>query len=219
VGIALDGDADRLVVADERGNLVDGDQVLAVIAGSWRDQGRLSGGSVVATVMSNMGLERHLRGLGVGLHRTRVGDRHVGERMRETGCNVGGEQSGHVILSDFGTTGDGLVAALQMLAVMVSGGRRASECLRRFEPMPQSLVNVRVAWSGDPAADPAVAEVVRAASAALGEDGRVLVRASGTESLVRVMAEGGDEGSVRSAAEQVAAVVEARAAQLASAPA
>jgi phosphoglucosamine mutase len=145
LGIALDGDADRLVLVDEEGTTIDGDQILALIAQSWLRDGRLRGGGVVATVMSNMGLERLLRNDGLQLHRTAVGDRYVGERMREAGCNLGGEQSGHMIMSDFGTTGDGLVAALQVLAMLVEDKRPASEVCRRFTPLPQKLVNIRYA--------------------------------------------------------------------------
>ena len=145
LGIALDGDADRLVMADEQGELIDGDQILALIARSWADAGRLRGGGIVATVMSNLGLERFLASQGLALHRTQVGDRYVAARMREVGINLGGEQSGHVILSDFATTGDGLVAALQVLAVIVEQGRTAREVCRVFTPLPQLLKNVRFA--------------------------------------------------------------------------
>jgi phosphoglucosamine mutase len=163
LGIALDGDADRLVLADEKGRIVDGDQILALIAGSWHRQGRLTGGGVVATVMSNLGLERHFGAMGLALHRAAVGDRYVGERMRETGCNLGGEQSGHVILSDFATTGDGLVAALQVLALLVEEKAPASEVCRRFDPLPQKLVNIR--YTGpSPLGDPEVEEAITAAS-------------------------------------------------------
>ncbi|HYZ32660.1 MAG TPA: phosphoglucosamine mutase [Crenalkalicoccus sp.] len=195
LGIALDGDADRLVLVDERGRVVDGDQILALIAQSWHRDGRLRGGAVVATVMSNMGLERCLAAQGVGLLRTAVGDRYVGEKMRESGCNLGGEQSGHVILSDFGTTGDGLIAALQVLAVLVEEGRPASEVLRRFDPLPQRLENVRYAGAS-PLADPAVREAIAAEEARLGARGRVLIRASGTEPVIRVMAEAEEEALV-----------------------
>ena len=187
LGIALDGDADRCVLIDECGQVVDGDQMLGLIARSWHRQGRVSGGAVVATVMSNMGLERQLDALGLGLLRTPVGDRYVGERMREVGCNVGGEQSGHMILSDFGTTGDGLVAALQVLAVLVEEQRPASEVCRVFAPLPQRLVNVRYAGAS-PLTDPRVLEAIAEQEAFLGTRGRVLIRASGTEPLIRVMA-------------------------------
>jgi len=192
LGIALDGDADRLVLVDELGHVIDGDQILALIADRWAAQGRLTGGGIVATVMSNMGLERHLAGRGLALHRTAVGDRYVGERMREAGCNLGGEQSGHMIMSDFGTTGDGLVAALQVLAVLLEEKRPASVACRRFTPLPQQLVNIRHA-GGAPHKRPEVAAAIAAEEAALGARGRVLIRASGTEPVIRVMAEAEDE--------------------------
>ncbi len=211
LGIALDGDADRLVLADEQGRIVDGDQILALIAGSWQRDGRLKGGGVVATVMSNLGLERHLAGMGLALHRTRVGDRYVAERMRESGCNLGGEQSGHMILSDFATTGDGLVAALQVLALLVEDGKPASVVTNRFTPLPQKLVNVRFTGAS-PLKDPEVERAIKAAGERLGARGRVLVRASGTEPLIRVMAEAEDEAEMRAAAEGIAEVIRLRAA-------
>jgi phosphoglucosamine mutase len=193
LGIALDGDADRVVLVDELGQLIDGDQILALIASSWAQQGRLKGDALVATVMSNMGLERYMKAKGLALHRTNVGDRYVSERMRETGCNVGGEQSGHVILTDFGTTGDGLVAALQVLAVLVEQKRPASEVCRQFETLPQRLVNIR--FTGvSPLKDAGVQSVIAAEEKALGEAGRVLIRASGTEPVIRVMVEAEEEG-------------------------
>ena len=195
LGIALDGDADRLLLSNERGELVDGDQILGLIAQSWGRAGRLTGGGVVATVMSNLGLERFLAGQGVELHRTKVGDRYVVERMRADGINVGGEQSGHMILSDFATTGDGLVAALQVLAVLVEQGRPASEACRLFDPLPQRLRNVRFTGRA-PLAHPHVLAAVAAAEAELGTKGRLLLRPSGTEPVVRVMAEGEDEAMV-----------------------
>ncbi|UFN47452.1 phosphoglucosamine mutase [Roseomonas sp. OT10] len=205
LGIALDGDADRLVLCDEQGAIIDGDQILALVAETWAAQGRLRGGAVVATVMSNLGLERRLKAKGLELLRTKVGDRYVGERMRETGCNLGGEQSGHVILSDHGTTGDGLVAALQVLAALVEEGRPASEVCRRFEPLPQKLVNLRHA-GGDPLGDEAVRAAIAEAEARLGRRGRVLIRPSGTEPVIRVMAEAEEESLVE---ETVAGLVEA----------
>ena len=211
LGIALDGDADRLVLADEKGQIVDGDQILALVGQSWAKQGRLAGGAVVATVMSNLGLERYLGAQKIGLKRTKVGDRYVSERMREDGCNVGGEQSGHLILSDFGTTGDGLVAALQVLAVLAEEGRPASEVCRRFEPLPQRLVNVRHA-GGAPLSDPVVKAAIAAAEERLGSRGRVLIRASGTEPVIRVMAEAEDEAMVEATVEELAATIRARAA-------
>ena len=195
IGIALDGDADRMVVVDEKGQVVNGDQVIAVIAESWRDDGRLARPGVVATAMSNLGLERHLAGLGLGLERTAVGDRYVIERMREKGYNVGGEQSGHVIFSDYATTGDGLVSALQVLAVVRKVGRPVSEVCRRFEPLPQVFRNVRFT-GGKPLEHPAVAKAIADATARLGDRGRLLVRPSGTEPVIRVMGEADDRALV-----------------------
>jgi phosphoglucosamine mutase len=169
---------------------------------------------VVATVMSNLGLERHLGGMGLALHRARVGDRYVAERMRESGCNLGGEQSGHMILSDFATTGDGLVASLQVLALLVEEGRPASEVCRRFDPLPQTLVNIRYTGAS-PLGDAEVDRAIAAAGAKLGGRGRVLVRASGTEPLIRVMAEAEDEAEMRAAAEGLASLIRARAAAMA----
>jgi phosphoglucosamine mutase len=204
LGIALDGDADRVLISDERGELIDGDQILALIARSWHAAGRLRGDRIAATVMSNLGLERFLGGLGMGLDRTKVGDRYVAERMRECGLNVGGEQSGHLILSDFATTGDGLVAALQVLAVLVEQGRPASEVCRVFTRLPQLLRNVRFAGTSPLRAAP-VQAAIAAAEARLAGSGRLLIRESGTEPLVRVMAEAEDNGLV---AEVVAALCE-----------
>jgi phosphoglucosamine mutase len=195
LGIALDGDADRLLVADERGELTDGDQILALIAQSWAESGRLSGQGIVATVMSNLGLERHLTAQGLTMHRTKVGDRYVVERMREVGMNLGGEQSGHVILSDFATTGDGLLAALQVLAVIVERGRSAREVCRMFTPLPQLLKNVRFAGPS-PLRGRRVKAAIAAAEAELNGTGRLLIRESGTEPLVRVMAEAEDEALI-----------------------
>jgi phosphoglucosamine mutase len=192
LGVALDGDADRVVLVDDRGNLIDGDQVLALIASSWRADGRLKGGAVVATVMSNLGLEKHLRGLGLELLRTKVGDRYVVERMREQGCNVGGEQSGHIILSDFATTGDGLLAALQVLAVIRQQDRPASEVTQVFTPLPQRLRNIRVERRLD-LATPELVRLLDQEQARLYGTGRLLVRASGTEPVIRVMVEAEDE--------------------------
>jgi phosphoglucosamine mutase len=195
LGIALDGDADRLQIADENGELVDGDQILGLIAQSWQQDGRLRGGGIVATVMSNLGLERHLAGLGLQLDRTKVGDRYVAEQMRATGMNVGGEQSGHLILSDFATTGDGLLAALQVLAVLVRQDRPASEVCQVFERLPQRLKNVRFTGTS-PLREVHVQAAIRAAEVRLNGTGRVLIRESGTEPLVRVMAEGEDSAVV-----------------------
>ncbi|MGX9962886.1 phosphoglucosamine mutase [Roseomonas sp. F4] len=211
LGIALDGDADRLALCDEQGRIIDGDQILATIAGAWQRDGRLTGGGVVATVMSNLGLERHLEGLGLALHRTKVGDRYVGEKMREAGCNLGGEQSGHVILSDFATTGDGLLAALQVLALLVEEKRPASEVCRRFTPLPQLLENIR--YTGpSPLNDAEVMGAIAAASTRLGARGRVLVRPSGTEPLIRVMAEAEDAAEMRAVVAELAGLIRARAA-------
>jgi phosphoglucosamine mutase len=192
LGIALDGDADRLVLVDEEGTVIDGDQILALIAERWHAEGRLRGDGVVATVMSNMGLERMLEGKGLVLHRTAVGDRYVSERMREIGCNLGGEQSGHMIMSDFGTTGDGLVAALQVLALLVEEKRPASEACRRFTPLPQKLNNLRHS-GGKPLARPEVKAAIAAEEAELNGKGRVLIRESGTEPVIRVMVEAEEE--------------------------
>ena len=191
VGIALDGDADRMMVIDEKGHVVDGDQIIAVIAESWRDEGRLAKPGVVATIMSNLGLERHLDGLGLALERTAVGDRYVIERMREKGYNVGGEQSGHIILSDYSTTGDGLVAALQVLAVVHKLQKPVSEVCRRFEPLPQILRSVRFS-GGRPLDNPDVAKAIADATARLGSSGRLVIRPSGTEPVIRVMGEAED---------------------------
>ncbi len=199
LGIALDGDADRVVLCDESGRVVDGDQILALVGETWAASGRLRGGAVVATVMSNLGLERRLGSLGIGLHRTRVGDRYVGERMREAGCNLGGEQSGHLVLSDYGTTGDGLVAALQVLAALVEEGRPASRICRRFEPLPQKLVNVRYPAGAAPLDDPAVRAAIAEQERAMSGRGRVLIRTSGTEPVIRVMAEHEEEDAVLAA--------------------
>ena len=210
LGIALDGDADRLVLVDEQGSVVDGDQILALIADSWAREGRLRGGGIVATVMSNMGLERFLKAKGIALHRTPVGDRYVGERMREIGANLGGEQSGHMIMSEFGTTGDGLVAALQVLAVLVEERRPASEACRRFAPLPQKLVNIRYAGAS-PFKDIGVKALIAEEEAALGEAGRVLIRASGTEPVIRVMVEAEDEVRLDTAMERLCGAIRAKA--------
>jgi phosphoglucosamine mutase len=211
VGIALDGDADRVVIADENGRLVDGDQILAVIAGSWRDAGRLHGNGIVATVMSNLGLERHLHDLGLSLVRTKVGDRYVVEEMRRGGYNAGGEQSGHVVLSDFTTTGDGLVTALQVLSVVVQSGKPVSEVCRRFEPVPQLLKSVR--YKGrSPLDDDAVKAVVEAGRARLGDAGRLIIRPSGTEPVIRVMAEGDDDRLIAKVVNDIVASIDRHAA-------
>ena len=202
LGIALDGDADRLIVVDENGKIIDGDQLMATIASGWARQGRLRGAGLVATVMSNLGLERHLTAQGLGLVRTKVGDRYVLERMRSDGYNVGGEQSGHIILSDYATTGDGLVAALQVLAEIVRAGAPASEVLHRFDAVPQLLKNVRFK-GGRPLEDARVQDVIAAAEAELNGAGRLVIRPSGTEPVIRVMAEGDDAGQVEAVVDRI----------------
>ena len=202
IGIALDGDADRLLIVDERGHVVDGDQLLAVIAESWKEDGRLQRAGLVATVMSNLGLERHLAGLGLELVRTPVGDRYVLEHMRTHGYNVGGEPSGHIILSDYTTTGDGLIAALQVLAVVKRGDKPVSELCHRFEPLPQVLKNVRYK-KGAPLDDAQVRSVIASAERKLGHGGRLIVRPSGTEPVIRVMGEGDDRNLVESVVDDV----------------
>jgi phosphoglucosamine mutase len=206
LGLALDGDADRVILADEQGALVDGDQTLALIAETWADAGRLTGGGVVATVMSNLGLERLLASRGLKLLRTKVGDRYVAAAMRQGGFNLGGEQSGHMIMSDFATTGDGLVAALQVLGAVVQSGRKASEVCRRFEKLPQVLVNVRY-QGASPLDKLPVQEAIAAAEASLAATGRLLIRPSGTEPVIRVMAEGEDEALVESVANELAGLI------------
>jgi phosphoglucosamine mutase len=210
IGIALDGDADRLVICDERGVVVDGDQIMALIAGAWARDGRLQAGGVVATVMSNLGLERFLNHKGLNLERTAVGDRHVMQRMREGGFNLGGEQSGHLILSDFSTTGDGLIAALQVLAVMKAEDKPMSALARQFEPAPQRLENVRHS-GGKPLDNARVKDAIATAEAKLTGTGRLVVRASGTEPLIRIMAEGDDEKLVEKLVKDIAVAVKAAA--------
>ncbi|MBM3928532.1 MAG: phosphoglucosamine mutase, partial [Sphingomonadales bacterium] len=210
IGIALDGDADRLIVVDENGDIIDGDQLMATIASGWARQGRLKGGGLVATVMSNLGLERHLAAQGLGLIRTAVGDRYVLEKMRSSGYNVGGEQSGHIILSDYATTGDGLVAALQILAEVVRAGAPASEVLRRFEPLPQLLKNVRFSGT-QPLENETVKAVIASAESELEGKGRLLIRKSGTEPLIRVMAEGEDKAQVETVVDRIVEAVKAAA--------
>jgi phosphoglucosamine mutase len=195
IGIALDGDADRLIIVDEHGKVIDGDQIMALIGKSWAAAGKLRGGGVVATVMSNLGLERCLKAQGLTLERTAVGDRYVLERMRQGGFNVGGEQSGHMILSDYATTGDGLVASLQVLAEIMRQNKPASEVLNQFEPVPQLLKNVRFS-GGKPLEAAAVKSVIADAEAELNGTGRLVIRPSGTEPVIRVMAEGDDAAQV-----------------------
>jgi phosphoglucosamine mutase len=208
IGIALDGDADRLVICDEKGQVVDGDQIMALIASAWAAQGRLAGGGVVATVMSNLGLERFLGEKGLTLERTAVGDRYVMQRMREGKFNLGGEASGHIILSDFSTTGDGLISALQVLAEMVRTGQPMSALARQFQPAPQKLENVRFT-AGKPLESDKVKAAIAEGTARLNGCGRVLVRASGTERLIRVMAEGDDEKLVSQVVAEIAGAVRA----------
>jgi len=206
IGIALDGDADRLAICDEKGRVVDGDQIMALIADNWARRNRLAGGGVVATVMSNLGLERFLSERNLRLERTAVGDRSVMMRMREGGYNLGGEASGHIILSDFSTTGDGLLAALQVLAVLKAGDRPMSALARQFEPAPQKLENVSFT-SGRPLEADGVKAAIADAEQKLGAGGRVLVRASGTEPLIRVMAEGDDEALVSQVVREIVGAV------------
>jgi len=208
IGIALDGDADRLIIVDENGRMVDGDQLMALIAISWAKRGLLEGDGIVATVMSNLGLERFLATNGLELIRAPVGDRYVLEAMRERGCNVGGEQSGHIILSDYSTTGDGLIAALQILACLVESGRPASELLHQFDPLPQLLKNVRYG-RGDPRDLESVQSIITSAEKALEGNGRLLIRKSGTERLIRVMAEGEDEKLVEQVVDSICEAMKA----------
>lgn len=211
VGICLDGDADRVMILDENGEVADGDQLMALIAGRWAKAGKLKGGTLVATVMSNLGLEHFLQGQGLRLERTAVGDRYVVEAMRAGGWNLGGEQSGHVVMTDFATTGDGLLAGLQFLAAMVETGQPASALSRQFDKVPQLLRNVRY----DPQHTPLAAETVKGAIAAgearLNGSGRLLIRKSGTEPLIRVMAECTDEALLTMVVEDIVAAVEAAA--------
>ena len=194
LGICLDGDADRVVLIDEHGRLADGDQFMALIATRWAREGRLAGDTLVATVMSNLGLERHLEDQGIALKRTPVGDRHVVEAMRAGGHNLGGEQSGHIVMTDYATTGDGIIGALQFLAAMVETGETASSLSQVFEPVPQRLVNVRFAEGKAPLGSDRVQTAMAEAERELGSDGRLLIRESGTEPLIRVMAEAVDPG-------------------------
>ena len=208
LGIALDGDADRVIVVDEKGRIVDGDQLMAAIGLSWAKRGLLRGGGIVATVMSNLGLERFLAGHGLELIRTQVGDRYVLEAMREGGYNVGGEQSGHIILSDYATTGDGLVASLQILAFLIQSGKPASELLHLFDPLPQLLKNVRFG-GGAPLDSDTVKSAIAAGEARLEGSGRLVIRKSGTEPLIRVMAEGEDDRIVEEVVDSICEAVKA----------
>lgn len=206
IGVALDGDADRVLIVDETGAVIDGDQLMALIAESWAADGLLRGNGIVATVMSNLGLERFLEGNGLTLERTKVGDRYVVEHMRKHDFNVGGEQSGHIVLSDFATTGDGLVAALQVMACVQRMGRPVSEVCRRFEPVPQILKNVRHS-GGNPLNDALVKTAIADAESTLGSSARLVIRPSGTEPLIRVMAEGDDRDQIESVVDQLINVI------------
>lgn len=207
IGLALDGDADRLIVVDEKGDVVDGDQIMGALALFMHEQGTLQGGGLVSTVMSNLGLERALAEKGLKLERSQVGDRYVVEAMRAGGYNLGGEQSGHLVLSDYSRTGDGLLAALQVLNLMKETGKKASEALNVFTPVPQLLRNVRFE-SGSPLEETTVKDAIKQAEETLSNDGRVLVRASGTEPVIRVMAEGDDSAKVESVVSNICAAVE-----------
>lgn len=211
LGVALDGDADRLVLADERGDLIDGDQMLALLATHWQTEGMLRGDAVVATSMSNLGLERHLESCGLHLQRTQVGDRYVVEQMRRSGCNLGGEQSGHIIMTDFATTGDGLLAALQILAILCRQQRPLSEFGRVFTPLPQRLRNCRLNGGTRPLETSAVQACIDAAHARLGDRGRLLVRPSGTEPVIRIMVEADDDVLLDLILDDVAAAIESHA--------
>jgi phosphoglucosamine mutase len=208
LGICLDGDADRVMILDENGQVADGDQLMALMAARWAAQGRLKDGTLVATVMSNLGLERFLTGRGLRLERTAVGDRYVVEAMRKGGWNLGGEQSGHIVMTDYATTGDGLLAGLQFLAAMIETGQPASALVRQFDTVPQLLKNVRYAAGAQPLAAPEVAQVIEAAKARMGQGGRLLIRKSGTEPLIRVMAECSDEGLLTEVVDEIVAAVE-----------
>lgn len=209
LGIALDGDADRVIMVDEKGNRIDGDQLMGLIAKFWQQSGALKNNTVVATVMSNLGLERYLNDLGMTLERASVGDRYVVEKMREGGFNLGGEQSGHMVLSDFTTTGDGLVAALQVLAVLKAENKPLSQIAKVFTPVPQILESVRFTKGAKPLEDKVVKAAIDKAGQALDREGRILVRASGTEPVIRVMAEGDDEAKVRQVVAEVCATIKA----------
>ncbi|EIE52043.1 phosphoglucosamine mutase [Salipiger aestuarii] len=209
IGICLDGDADRIILIDETGTVADGDQLMALLAGRWADEGRLKGGVLVSTVMSNLGLERFMTARGLRLERSKVGDRYVVEAMRANGWNLGGEQSGHIVMTDYATTGDGLMAGLQFLAEMVRTGQPASALARRFEPVPQLLKNVRYAAGQTPLETASVQGAIAEAEARLDGKGRLLIRKSGTEPLIRVMVECEDDGLLRQLVDGIVAEVEA----------
>ena len=206
IGIALDGDADRVIICDEKGHVIDGDQIMALVASSWAQRGQLKGGGLVATIMSNLGLERFMEGQGLSLARTKVGDRYVVEHMRGHGFNVGGEQSGHIVLSDYATTGDGLLAALQVMAEVVRQGKPVSEDCKLFDPLPQVLKNVKFK-GGKPLEDHAVKLAIAGAEMRLGNHGRLVIRPSGTEPLIRVMAEGDDSKLVHEIVDDLCGII------------
>lgn len=206
IGIALDGDADRVLIVNEKGEQVDGDQLMAVIAKSWHERGMLNGGGIAATVMSNLGLERYIESLGLTFDRTKVGDRYVLESMRNKGLNIGGEQSGHIIMSDFITTGDGLVAALQVLQVMKTSQKPVSEICNLYQKVPQTMLNVKFG-EGRPLEDQRVIDLIGACKKKLGDNGRLLVRASGTESLIRIMGQGDDSELVDKLVDEIAQMI------------
>ncbi len=208
IGIALDGDADRLIICDEKGKIIDGDQVMATIATNWHENNRLNGDALVATVMSNLGLEKYMESIGLKLERTQVGDRYVVAAMQRMGCNIGGEQSGHIVLSDFNSTGDGLVAALQVLAVLTEKGRPVSNLFKSFDPYPQLLKNVRYSGDVDPLEDSHVKQAISDGESSLNGNGRVVIRKSGTEPLIRVMVEGDDDKLINNVARDIVASVQ-----------
>jgi phosphoglucosamine mutase len=211
IGIALDGDADRLIVCDEKGTIIDGDQIMGLVTDDWQKRNLLSAPGIVATIMSNLGLERHLQGNGLSLARTKVGDRYVVEHMRRHGFNLGGEQSGHMVLSDYSTTGDGLIAGLQVLAAMKYSGRPASDLTQVFEPVPQILENVRFT-TGAPLDNEDVKKAIAAAEIKLGNQGRLVIRPSGTEPLIRVMGEGDDAALVKDIVAEIVGTIQSVAA-------
>jgi len=208
VGIALDGDADRLIMCNEKGEITDGDQLMAMIAKYWHKKGLMSGKTVVATDMSNLAFERYLETIGLKLHRAKIGDRYVAEAMRETGSNIGGEQSGHIIMSDYSTTGDGIMASLQALSVMLEEGKKFSEVSSLFTPMPQILHNIRYNLGENPLEKDAVKQAIAKAEKQLGKNGRILVRKSGTEPLIRIMVEGENEAEIQWLVQMIAEAVE-----------
>ncbi len=208
IGIALDGDADRVIIVDEKGQKIDGDQLMALLGVAMKERGKLNGNTVVATVMSNLGLERFFESKGIKLERAAVGDRYVVEKMRTGGFNLGGEQSGHIVMSDYGTTGDGLFAAMQVLSVIRKAGKKTSEVCTLFKPLPQILQNVRYAKERAPLEDSGVQNAIENAEKTLSKSGRILIRKSGTEPLIRVMAEGEDEGQIKKVVNDLCAVIE-----------